>query len=351
MPRRFLITLLRVAVVCLCVSPAMAVTTTDWTEYPSNPVYSPLPDRAYYPTIIKDAGVYKMWYDSSYSFTGPCYATSTNGINWTIGNGGNAVTGLANARHAVVRYNTSISRYQTWYWDSTELYSISALRYADSADGLTWANDQVLTQDASRQIVTGGSGDWNRGSYGPCDVLMNHSASNTGTDPRDYSYVMYYDGTTGGEESVGLGYSADGKHWYRYGATNADGEVLAPTNNPGDWDRTHVSRCTVVKENDTAYHMWYSGGDGSMNNGIGYASSSDGISWTRDGSNPIFSKDDGVAWRDSRTYTPCVIGDEMWFSGRNSSGTYAIGYAVPEPVTSGLVIMAVGLLLRRRKKS
>ena len=77
--------------------------------------------------------------------------------------------------------------------------------------------------------------------------------------------------------------------------------------------------------------MWYSGGDNAMNHGIGYATSLDGLNWTRD-DGPIFHKRDGAAWRDSRTYCPSVLsvngGYVMWFSGKDSAlGDYSIGHA------------------------
>ena len=77
--------------------------------------------------------------------------------------------------------------------------------------------------------------------------------------------------------------------------------------------------------------MWYSGGDGRADHGIGYAFSTDSINWTRDLDNPIFHKTDGVAWRDNRTYTPMVIDDEMWFTGVSSAGVYSIGHAKGSP--------------------
>jgi hypothetical protein len=82
--------------------------------------------------------------------------------------------------------------------------------------------------------------------------------------------------------------------------------------------------------------MWYSGGTGAMNHGIGYATSPDGIHWTRDGGNPIFHKNDGVTWRNSRTYCPAVLKDgssyKMWLAGKDGqTGDYSIGYATTAP--------------------
>jgi hypothetical protein len=341
------------AFVCLFASASSLPggTLWQWQEYAANPVFAPSGDRAYYPTLVKESDTsYKMWYDASSN--GPHYATSSDGIHWSAGNGGNPVSGTTSARHSVVRYSNADHKYRMWYWDSSQLYSIASIRYAESTDGLTWTNDQSVTQDSTKKLVTGSSGDWNRGSYGPSEVILNTVATNSGTNPWDYSYVMYYDATTGGEQSIGLGYSSDGIHWIRYGAANADGEVLAPAT--GAWDATHVGRSTVWQESDSSFHMWYSGGDGRMNHGIGYATSTDGLQWTRDTMHsPIFSKSDGVSWRSERTYTPAVIGDEMWFSGKDGSGNYTIGYAtaVPEPASAAvllLVLAAAGAGVRSR---
>jgi hypothetical protein len=146
---------------------------------------------------------------------------------------------------------------------------------------------------------------------------------------------------------LGLAVSNDGLNWQGYNAGVAP--VLAGSGVSLTWDYNYVSRATVLKENDDAYHMWYSGGDGKMDHGIGYAFSADGIDWTRD-PDPIFYKNDGVAWRANRTYTPMVIGDEMWFSGLNSTGNYTIGYATPEPATMALLALGgIGMLLRRKR--
>ena len=80
-----------------------------------------------------------------------------------------------------------------------QLYNVDELHTADSVDGAAWANDQSVTQDTTYQLVSGVSPEWNRGTYGPVDVLYNPSAINPGTDsPFDYTYAMYYDATTGG---------------------------------------------------------------------------------------------------------------------------------------------------------
>jgi hypothetical protein len=314
----------------------------EWNEYPANPVFDPTA-KAYYPSVVYDANgfsghgdsaIYKMWFGSD---SGVGYAYSNDGISWT--EGANPVSGLTNAHHPVVKYfsggfpgknsgsnpNGATMYYRIWYWDTAKLYTVEAIRYAESPDGINWYNDQPL-QNGAVPIVTGTWPDWNRGSYGPCDVLYNPTASNSGTD---WTFMMYYDGTTGGDEAIGLAFSSDGVTWTGYDR-NIDGRADPVLSGSGSgWDKNYVSRCTVLKVGNS-YHMWYSGGDGSMDQGIGYATSNDGFTWTKDPNNPIFHINDGVSWRSGRSYCPSVMEVKgtfkMWFAGRAGSN-YAIGYA------------------------
>ncbi len=348
--KRSMIAVLSMAAMTLAVGKASAVTTTGWTEYSSNPVY--VPGKAYYPTVLKSGSTYTMWSDSA---TGVQMATSANGIDWTtVGN----VAGLTAPTHTLVE--NIDGAYRIWYHPSTLTYSINDIRTATSTDGLTWTNDQPLTQVGTSVINNDNNNStWNRGSYGAADVVYNPAGSSTIVTPVDKAsvwsnkYVMYYDGTGGSFESLGLAVSNDGINWQGYNGGTTP--VLAGSGVAGTWDRTYVSRATVLKENDNAFDIWYSGGVTGMDNGIGYASSTDGITWTRD-LDPIFDKTDGVAWRNDRTYTPMVIGDQMWFTGKDlATGSYTIGYAtgVPEPGTLVLLLTAalgaMACVWRRRR--
>lgn len=309
-----------------------------FSEYAGNPVFAP--GRAYYPTVIYDpfhfgdvylGGLpyYKMWYTSA---AGIACAYSNDGITWNLYG---PVSGLlASAHHAHVIYDrngfggTAI-HYKMWFWDtSASIYSLAALKYAESADGINWAW-QLLTQDAAYPLVTGVFPDWNRGSYGPVDVFYNPVGSSVLDDVNVWNntYVMYYDGTTGGIEQVGLAYSVNGLHWKRYG-----NQPVLPIS-PGQWDSSYAGFGTVVRLPD-GYHFFYSGGQTAMHQGIGYAFSPDGITWYKAAS-PLFHITDGVLWRSVRCYTPSVIARitahtvylYMWFTGDDGSNR-AIGYAV-----------------------
>ncbi len=162
-----------------------------------------------------------------------------------------------------------------------------------------------------------------------------------------YPYVMFFDTSTEGfgpgtsVEQTGLAYSSDGVFWTRYGTQ----PVIIPSGNVNELDGQYIYRPSVFKFQGV-YHLFYSGSDGQPTgsdgnttaHGIGHASSIDGINWTLDQNNPIFSISNGVSWRNNRTYTPWVIfysfcnmgsGNlaKMWFTGSDSSDFKAIRYA------------------------
>jgi hypothetical protein len=313
----------------------------NWQQYPTNPVFDPA-ERVYYPSILFDCSTYRMWYDDG---AGIRYTTSADGISWAAGT---SVSGLTNARHAVVQWIGT--KYLIWYWDSTQLYSINDIRTAESANGINWTSDAPITQ-VGASVIRGGPGvNWNAGSYGPCEVFYNAAGSATIVPPVDATtvwqnkFVMYYDGTTGAYEDIGIAVSADGKQWQGY---NGGVAPVLPHGTSGSWDDVYATFCTIQKINGV-FHMWYSGGRTASNEGIGYAQSADGIVWTKYGSNPIMHKTDGVAWRTDRTYTPRVLYDaggfngageqdqlKMWYNG-TAAGNYALGYA-RITVSAGLV--------------
>ncbi len=344
-------------------TPRVNAADITWAEYPSNPVYDPAvpAEKAYYPCVLYDANkfsgrgasnYYKMWYsDGQGQFEAVTY--SDDGINWSAPDQTTGI--LASGYHAKILYIPGgygapggTYYYKIWYWDSAVHdvpYTIDGIRTADSTDGVAWSNDTVITQNAGAPLVTEVWPDWNRGTYGPVSLLYNPTAANTGTNPFDYTYAMYYDGTTGGVESIGLGYSADGNtDWHIYGSSPVIDHGVS-----GDWDSDYATAGTVIKGDDGTWRAWYSGSgpSGGGNQGIGYATSADGLSWTKDPGNPLYSIYQGVAWRNNRCYTPSVLYSstrfdthgtqthyKMWFTGEASAGlNRTIGYAYqPEPV-------------------
>jgi len=115
-----------------------------------------------------------------------------------------------------------------------------------------------------------------------------------------------------------------GSGWVRSGSN----PVLRP-GLPGAWDDEGVSHPCVVKDR-SIYKMWFAGYDGSVWR-IGYATSNDGVLWTRDVGNPVLAVGQSGSWDESDVGSPWVIkegsGYRMWYVGRNRAGQSGIGVA------------------------
>jgi len=309
---------------------------SEWEEPFSSPVFSG-DQRAYYPTILEVAGVLHMWYtDKDASGYRIAHTTSVDGVNWTAPT---MVTGCFGQPHHAVVANVGTDAspsYRIWYANSSQWpYQADLFRTAQSEDGITWTHDQLMGQ--ADPLVRENDSDnpaykWIYGSYGPGAVLYNPDGYSTvnSADPMGNKYVMYYDQytrywLTGVNEVTMMAVSADGINWTRYGDT--------PVLEPGGttvWDGQYAYMNAII-EIDGVYHAWYSGGISDSNDGIGYAYSTDGITWIK-AEQPVLYADDPSApsWRATRTYAMAVIQSaesyRMWLSGKDGSD-YVIGYA------------------------
>ena len=113
-----------------------------------------------------------------------------------------------------------------------------------------------------------------------------------------------------------------------------------PLGNAGKGDDANIYAPTVIKDGST-YKMWYSGNDGT-NWRIYYATSPDGLIWTKyDNTIPVISDGASTNGRiplgnagkgdDGHAYTPTVIKDDstykMWYSGHDGTNV-RIYYAI-----------------------
>jgi len=123
------------------------------------------------------------------------------------------------------------------------------------------------------------------------------------------------------EDSIALTESKDGIHW------SEPVIVLGPNADSG-WE-DGVNRPVVLKHSGK-YHMWYTG-QTDDNSYIGYATSPDGIEWTRVGDEPVLSPQ--LPWEKAAVMVPHVMWDEeerlfkMWYSGGEQYEPDVIGYA------------------------
>jgi predicted GH43/DUF377 family glycosyl hydrolase len=293
-----------------------------WQKYPTSPVLNvgPSPwDSTYVdsPSVLYDGITYRMWYSGS---AGTSYqiglATSNDGISWTK-SGSNPVLGPGPSvwESDRVYFPTVLfigGNYHMWYTGDNG--TNDRIGYATSPDGVTWI------KSASNPVLDIGlPGSWDNNNV--LTPVVIHDGS---------TYHMWYSGYNGSTWRIGYATSSDGIVWNKY----AFNPVL-DLGPPGSWDGNHVYYPSVIFDGAT-YHMWYSGADG-INARIGYATSSDGITWTRQKSNPLIDVGPPGAWDDQIIWFPSVIkqgsGYKMWYGAKDGT-TYRIGYATsPDGIT------------------
>jgi Glycosyl hydrolases family 43 len=123
-------------------------------------------------------------------------------------------------------------------------------------------------------------------------------------------------------QSIGLFESTDGVEWISCGV------VFGPTGRRS-WEQ-ETNRPSVVKQGGR-YHLWYTGQTPGYSV-IGYATSTDGVIWRRMSNQPVLSAES--PWEKASVMCPHVIWEEeqglfrMWYSGGEQSEPDAIGYAV-----------------------
>lgn len=197
--------------------------------------------------------------------------------------------------------------YKMWY-THVDNAGVWTIYYADSTDGITWSNNTQV-------LAASGTAD----AYDEVRVAAPSVINDGGT------YKMWFMGRDASAVwAIGYATSPDGLNW-----TNA-GQVL-DVGGAGAWDSQMVRDPAVILDGGT-YKMWYAGTASWPAFKIGYATSPDGITWTKDLSNPVFTgTTDG--WDGFQVYAPSVVKDggiyQMYFSGtdNNMSQVWSTGHA------------------------
>lgn len=248
------------------------------TRYGSNPLVPQGGAGAFDETktgcryIIKmGAGDYRMWYEgvdaSNASQVG--YATSPDGLIWTKYGSNPVMTHERADENAEVAPKTVLYEggvFKMWYHGGGP--TGRHIYYATSPDGITWTKqgDPVLAASTV-------PGEWDYQNVAEPAVL--HVGS---------TYYMYYMGwPIGGNAGIGLATSPDGIVWTKYGSN----PVFAGCTAAGRFDSSSVWGAHVIRENGY-WHMWYSGSP-TADQGVGYAYSTDGLTWKRGPHNPVWA--------------------------------------------------------------
>ena len=201
--------------------------------------------------------------------------------------------------------------YKMWYtgYDATDTYWTIGL--ATSYYGDTWTmhgGNPVLSQ--------GSAAAWDStGVYNPT-VIKDGAV-----------YKMWFHGHDGTNSRIGYATSGDGIVWTK----SVSNPVVNLGSQSSDPDYNGVGEPTVLKDGST-YHMWYGCYDGYVWR-ICYATSPDGVVWTKHPSNPVLSEDPGWEWDNGGVGGPAVVklGGRyvMYYSGMdwNDTTIAAIGRA------------------------
>src|SRR5262249_21099659 len=111
---------------------------------------------------------------------------------------------------------------------------------------------------------------------------------------KDDRYLLYYTGQAKGHSAIGYATSTDGVTWKRM----SDIPVLQADQ---PWEKVAVMNPHVIWDSaKKQFRMWYSGGEQYEPNAIGYATSEDGLQWTKHPKNPIFIADAKIPWEHDR---------------------------------------------------
>jgi hypothetical protein len=286
---------------------------TQWNKLPTNPVLSPGPPgswdetTAVVNTVRKHGGVYKMWYEGDDSFG---YATSTDGITWMkslanpVMQPGPEAWDADNIDHASV---VIVGGTYHMFYSAEDASHNNRIGHATSPDGIVWTKDP-----ANPVIDIGVQGSWDEFEAMHPFVLYHNN-----------QFRMWYNGHDGLTQRIIYATSPDGTVWTRYTAL-----FMLEKGLPGSWDDDELGPACVIVAGGI-YHMWYTGWNTSGDFRIGYATSPNGIIWTKHPANPVLAPGTSGAWDDELVGLPFVasVDSLVMYYGGFDGASFQTGYA------------------------
>jgi predicted GH43/DUF377 family glycosyl hydrolase len=175
-------------------------------------------------------------------------------------------------------------RYRMWFsWRPQH-----SIALVESEDGLAWGKPAVVL---APNKASGWEDEVNR------PVVVQHGGK----------YRLWYTGQAKGKSWIGYATSENGKTWERA----SDQPVLSPEQ---PWEKVAVMCPHVLyDEKQKLYRLWYSGGEQYEPNAIGYATSDDGLKWTKHEKNPVFRPEPKNAWEKDRVTACQVVKQGDWY--------------------------------------
>ncbi len=205
--------------------------------------------------------------------SGPLTRYSGNPL---LRNGPEAVDFQKTGPRVVVKEGST--NYRMWY-EAVGANGLTTVALATSTDGLTWTKQGTV-------LSSGGSTSWERDEVSPNFMLVEGGVYKLWY--HGGGYFMGGQGTRYGAARVGYATSTDGMTWTKYA-----GNPVLDIGPSGAFDDEQVAEPRITKIG-TTYRMYYTGRNASSKRqSLGMATSTDGISWTKDSRNPIL---DSTRW-------------------------------------------------------
>ena len=142
--------------------------------------------------------------------------------------------------------------------------------------------------------------------FGPAPTGWEDNINRPAVLKREDGYHMWYTAQTADHSAIGYATSPDGVNWKRL-----PHPVLTPTQ---PWEKVATICADVMWDaNVKQYRMWYSAGPQAESDAMGYATSPDGITWTKSDKNPIFNGDPKISWEQERGVAGHVVKRGGWY--------------------------------------
>lgn len=292
------------------------VSTSEWTDYINNPILKNSTNSTFevggliHPTVLLENGVYKMWYAGVQpnARTTVHLAVSTNGKVWEkvqiapVFSPSDSGWDSQSVQCGTVIKKENI--YLMYYFGYSDQFSGWKIGLATSSDGLNWTRraEPILEGDSihGNQLTISAVVKWNN------------------------SYYMYYTVRNAPNPRIYLAKSNDGINWVKHSSS----PILYPT---FSWEGNSVYEPSVIHD-DNQFKMVYMTASGYESKNFGYATSSDGINWTKR-TQPTFSANKTRnGWGGFDIAYPYLLRDntelKLYYCGIGTgSSTYRIGVA------------------------
>jgi len=318
--------------------PLLADAVVNWTKHGDNPVLEGGGSGAWDefnaegPAVIKDNGIFKIWYTAGNGSLQIGYASSPDGINWSKEDTNPVLLPSGSGWDSMNVHNATVikdgSTYKMWYTGNNHINDElnNQIGYATSNDGINWTKDTVNNP----VLRMGGANEWDATGVLEPTVIKDGS-----------TYKMWYVGFAAvNTYTIGHATSPDGISWDKWDNpfttespyANSDPVLfLGPLGSWEDWGNFSPS---VIKEG-SIYRMWFDGEGSTGPARIGYAYSHGGMNWRKYEGNPIVMEGPTGAFDENSALEPMVLKDgnvyKMWYSGDkagcNPQCVTEIGYA------------------------